>query len=486
MNSAATSRIRLSDAALTPYGQWLPANRSFYANFRQWLQAGGYGPSALNIYGAAARLALGLLDIPYWQIDLEADIARVETHLQAHYAPSTQADYHKGLLKLVEYLRLRCAQPAPPKRIHWEYYLDTLPEWLATDVRAYLRHCQRAWLPETQYSATLTALSRLTLFLRWAVQQTPLPQAADLTPALWYDYVDARLAAGISPVTLNGELGALLAFLPYLAEQGRSICPRTLQLQPLKEGPKLPRDVPLAQLQQLLAQIERDAASPHAGFRRMGLMDRAWFLLMLHSGLRTGEVRRLRCADLDLDGQRVRIEQSKGLKDRLVPLSPATVTALRAYLDVRGPANSEHVCIYRHQPLSISYCSERLRTYGERCGIRVTPHQLRHSCATLLLNAGAPILTVQTVLGHKHIDTTLGYARLYDGTVAADYYRAMNEIEPHLALADAPETAPPTGGQLLALVEALRDGTLNAQQQETVYALRAAILRLTEPPDQAN
>ena len=168
-----------------------------------------------------------------------------------------------------------------------------------------------------------------------------------------------------------------------------------------------------------------------------------------------------------------------------MPLSPATVTALRAYLDLRGPANSDHVCIYRHQPLSVCYCSERLLTYGERCGIRVTPHQLRHSCATLLLNAGAPILTVQTVLGHKHIDTTLGYARLYDGTVAADYYRAMGEISRTWRW-PASEAAPPTGGQLLALVEALRDGTLNDKQQETVHALRAAILRLTEPLDQAN
>ncbi len=53
--------------------------------------------------------------------------------------------------------------------------------------------------------------------------------------------------------------------------------------------------------------------------------------------------------------------------------------------------------------------------------MHVTPHQLRHTCATLLINAGAPILTVQAILGHKHIDTTLGYTRLYDATVAADY-----------------------------------------------------------------
>jgi integrase len=49
----------------------------------------------------------------------------------------------------------------------------------------------------------------------------------------------------------------------------------------------------------------------------------------------------------------------------------------------------------------------RLATYGARYGVIVTPHQLRHSCATLLLNAGAPVLMVQTILGHKHVDTTL-------------------------------------------------------------------------------
>ncbi len=79
----------------------------------------------------------------------------------------------------------------------------------------------------------------------------------------------------------------------------------------------------------------------------------------------------------------------------------------------RGPrktGGADHVLIYRHLPLSSRYCQVRLRTYGKHCGVQVTPHQLRNSCATLLLNAGAPILTVQTILGHQHIDTTLGYA----------------------------------------------------------------------------
>jgi hypothetical protein len=82
--------------------------------------------------------------------------------------------------------------------------------------------------------------------------------------------------------------------------------------------------------------------------------------------------------------------------------------------------------------------------------VQITPYQLRHSCGTLLLNAGAPVITVQAILGHRHIDTTLRYARLYDGTVAADYYQAMAVIERQMALPEDRLAQPPPIGQLLS------------------------------------
>jgi site-specific recombinase XerC len=199
---------------------------------------------------------------------------------------------------------------------------------------------------------------------------------------------------------------------------------------------------------------------------------------VVHAGLRTGEVRRLRLSDLDLEGQRVRVEQSKGLKDRVIPISEPAAEALRAYLEVRGPAPTDHLFIFRHRALGFTYCNHRLKTYGRRCGIHVTPHQLRHSCATLLLNAGAPILTVQAILGHRKIETTMLYARLYDGTVASDYYRAMVQVESRMGLGDGGPA--PDSGQLLALVDSLFSGTLNDTQKETVQALRMGILALAE------
>ena len=83
------------------------------------------------------------------------------------------------------------------------------------------------------------------------------------------------------------------------------------------------------------------------------------------------------------------------------------------------------------------------------------------------------------LLGHKYIDTTLGYARLYDGTIANDFYRAMTNIESRF---DSGEVSPAAvvPGHLLAMVDALQAGTLNPAQQETVQTLRAALVALAE------
>jgi hypothetical protein len=94
----------------------------------------------------------------------------------------------------------------------------------------------------------------------------------------------------------------------------------------------------------------------------------------------------------------------------------------------------------------------------------------------MLLNAGAPILAVMAIMGHQKIETTLIYARLYDGTVATDYYRAMAQVEGRMGLRnDSPVPGP---GRLLAMVDSLSSGTLNDVQRETVQALRVGILAL--------
>ncbi len=472
------------DPAIKSYGQWLGENQNFYADFRDWLKASGYGPSSIHLYGCAARQAIGYLDKPYWLIDPEADLVRVAAHLAGRdICPSTQASYQKGLDCFARYLRLRLHRPERQKALNWSYYLDTLPAWLQDDLRGYIHARSRRHKPDRQAALAISRLSPLTSALRWMAVHFPLNSPLDLTPQTWYAYMDERLAAGKSVVTINGDLNVLKSLLYYWQDQERPICERLLLVPYLDEGKNLPKDVPPEQLRQLLQAIHSEIASTHAANRRMGLMDLAWFLLMLHAGLRTCEVRALKLADIDWERIRLRIEQSKGLKDRLVYLSAEAVQALQGYLEVRGPKETlpEQVFIFRHCQLSASYCYERLWTYCDRLQApRISPHQLRHSCATLLLNAGAPVISVQALLGHKWVDTTLGYARLYDGTVAADYYTAMSEIEQRLALPEDRLVQPTGVGHLLALVDALRQTGLNEQQIAALRRLREEMLILAE------
>jgi site-specific recombinase XerD len=395
-----------------------------FAAFRDWLVAGGYSQSAVKQYCGGVRLALSLLDKPHSQIDLTLDLDRVRDYLtRRDLKPSTLATYHKGLSKLAHYLRYRRSQPEPERPVAWEKYLAPFTLELAADIRAYIAYRGRSWQPEQQRQSTLNLLSHLTSTLRGLGYPTEL---TEITPLLWLDYVERRLQAGIQPATLNRELYDLQSFLQFLADSGRPIEARMLAVEPQDADDPLPRDVSVSQLRQLLVEVESAAENQD---NRQALLDRAWLLLMLHSGLRTAEIRHLRLADLDVEKRQLRIEQGKGQQERLVFLSEESLAVLQVYLAVRGPALTDHVFIFRHRPLRVGYCGQRLRAIGRRCGLHVTPHRPRHSCATLLLNAGAPILTVQRVLGHRYVQTTLRYARLYEATVIKDYRKAMETVE---------------------------------------------------------
>jgi site-specific recombinase XerD len=471
---------------------WPAGNREFYHRFLVWLRQGGYQRGTLGRYGAAGRIALGLLNKPHWQIE-PAELERARNFLATRSVKAARnGAYRNGLDKFGQYLRVsrglpawdtnRCAVP----QVNWAYYLKSLPDWLADDVKIFVAHCRKNWKPSEQHHRSQETASKVTTVLRWVVAHVTLNGLADITPNVWDDFVASRLEAGITLTTINHDLHSLLTFLRFLAQVERPICERMLRVKIMPRNQPIPRDLPPEQLQRLLQAVEEATHSAQPTTRNLAIMDRAWLLLMLHSGLRTGEVRQMRLGDLDWERRLLRIEQSKGLKDRLVPLSALALEALQTYLTERNrPITAESsenrpVFIHWQRGLNAAYCQCRLKWYGEQCGVKASPHQLRHSCATLLLNAGAPVLTVKMILGHVKIDTTLGYARLYDGTVAADYYHAMLQVEKHLTGPENANPAPPSPAELVALVDSLRGGTLNESQIEKLHLLRAGILALAE------
>ncbi len=155
--------------------------------------------------------------------------------------------------------------------------------------------------------------------------------------------------------------------------------------------------------------------------------------------MRLGEVEELRLEDLDLSQKRLSVRDGKGKKDRTVYLTETAIHALQAYLAVRGEGSGDHVFLYRNAPVKKDLIRGRLQAVGERVGVKVYPHRLRHTCATQLLNAGCRITSIQRFLGHKDLGSTMIYARAHDQTVADDYFAAMQRVEQRLDIVPEPE-----------------------------------------------
>jgi integrase/recombinase XerD len=299
-----------------------------------------------------------------------------------------------------------------PKQINWDGYLDGVPDWLAGSLYAF---CSRPSQQENDVQRTRNLLSQLVPFFRWVLflESTTKCRSSrfqNITPKHWFAYTEIRLRSGIKPTTLNTTLRTLKSFLKFVRDSNQIICERMLEVRPLKPPEALTRDLTQSQLNRLLAQ-----ADP---------FDYAWILLMSHSGLRTCEVRNLRWRDIDMEHRTIRIEESKGLRSRVVFFEQATKDALKELSH-----SSELVFTNNNYPLSNRYCQSRLITLGKKCGVQATPHQLRHTCATMLLNAGMSIFALQVILGHKYVDTTLNYARIYDASIARNYQQAVGLLE---------------------------------------------------------
>ncbi len=324
------------------------------------------------------------------------------------------------------------SQPTRGMEMDLSRYWKGLPEWLTKRLQVYIKHRQRRWKPSQVRNRTCEQLKTLRRVWRWLLQQQAIHCIADLRRTHVQGFVEARLADRISPVTVNNELTALWALLHYLEEHGDSIRPSIFRVKRPKRGKALPRFLSEDDYQQL----ERTVLQATQRGERDDLLDRAWFYLFSEAGLRISEVCDLRLGDLDLAAQRLVVRQAKNNRDRTIPLAPTLQTALMAYLPVRGEAQTDHLLIHRQQAVQESLIRYRLRRYGRQAQVGVSPHRLRHTLATRLLNEGMPITSLQRLLGHEKLETTLVYARVHNETVQRDYERAQARLTPTSSLAD--------------------------------------------------
>ena len=161
--------------------------------------------------------------------------------------------------------------------------------------------------------------------------------------------------------------------------------------------------------------------------------DRAFFLLLLRTGMRVGELLDLRASDVNLTEEKILIYiGEKNYRGRVVYLSEDAVEAAEAWLAIRD--SHEDMLFYSSRRPALSYAAvrDRFKKYLEKAGLSgkgYTIHCLRHTFASELLNAGLRLEVLQQLLGHSSLEVTRQYARLTDKTREEEYFRAMAVIE---------------------------------------------------------
>ena len=157
----------------------------------------------------------------------------------------------------------------------------------------------------------------------------------------------------------------------------------------------------------------------------LGIRDRAWLELLYASGLRISELVGIDLDDIELRARLVKV-RGKGSKERIVPFGSKAEEAIRAYLDVRQAEDDALFVNYRGQRITVRSVRRLFNTYVRAASLRagVSPHTLRHSFATHLLNAGADLRAIQELLGHASLSTTQKYTHLNDWQLIAVYKKA--------------------------------------------------------------
>jgi integrase/recombinase XerC len=251
-------------------------------------------------------------------------------------------------------------------------------------------------------------------------------------------YQSAQAEAGQAAATTNRTLSDLLPLLQQLADQGETLDPSVFHFRFLPVPKTLPRYLPEAQMQRLEIYVRQRFDQADEQIR----LENACFFILAHTGLRASECLDWQGQDLDLASRRLIIRQGKDRRDRVVFLSPLTVQALSNYLAQTRPLPEAPLLLQPNgRPLSYWRLLQGIVTLGQAAiGIKVTPHQLPHTLATRLLNAGMNITQIQKILGHDHLSTTMIYAHVLDTTLEADYQQAMRKIEGYqLPLSRTPE-----------------------------------------------
>jgi integrase/recombinase XerC/integrase/recombinase XerD len=320
-------------------------------------------------------------------------------------------------------------QPEGGLEMAWAQAIDLLAEDLA----------RRDAAPRTRRAYRVD----LEQFARWSLEQGLAP--AEVGPKPVRRYIAQLSERGLAPASSARKLAALRALFASQREHGLiAQNPADLVSSP-RRGAPLPRVLSARETERLLEGIP--ASTP------LQARDRAIFELAYSCGLRAEEIVSLQVGDIDHDGEQLRVE-GKGRKTRFVPVGEPAMAAVEVYLARARPAlaaaparargadggaagpiqasrrisseGRDALFLSRNgRPLGTSDIRRRLRAWSTRLGVEgVSPHALRHSFATHLLDGGADLRSIQELLGHASVSSTQIYTRVESARLRSAYARS--------------------------------------------------------------
>jgi integrase/recombinase XerD len=236
---------------------------------------------------------------------------------------------------------------------------------------------------------------------------------------------DLKVRKGYRDATTARKVASIKSFFGFLSENGAITEDPTESLGSPRVGRSLPKYLSEDEVTKLL----------DAGYQsgtNEGQRDAVIMELLYATGLRVGELVSLNVGDVNADESFIRC-MGKGSKERIVHLYPKALQELKGYLkEVRtimlGPRKNEPALFINHrgERLTRQWVWSILKTYAQKAGVTtsITPHTLRHSFATHLLQNGASLRHVQELLGHSSISTTQVYTHLTNGYMQEEYEKS--------------------------------------------------------------
>ncbi|MFQ5428875.1 MAG: site-specific tyrosine recombinase/integron integrase [Phycisphaerae bacterium] len=224
-----------------------------------------------------------------------------------------------------------------------------------------------------------------------------------------------------SKATSARKLATLRSFYKFCLRRGYIQTNPVVTIRTPKQEKRLPKFLDIEQIQKLLRTPDESTL--------LGARDRAMLETLYSTGVRVSELVALDVSDLDVESHQLRV-RGKGRKERLSPIGPTAIAAIRRYIEMRSadPRSAAFdrnaMFVNKHgQRLSTRSVRRKLDKYLAAAGLdpSISPHTLRHTFATHMLNNGADLRSVQELLGHQSLSTTQVYTHVTTAQLKKDY-----------------------------------------------------------------